>query len=76
MTLSNKQKALLATLGVFVISVLAGVGIDYIVKNANPETLGYMIGAGIMLFFANMVYQIFVSRFEYEETLKKMVDTK
>jgi uncharacterized membrane protein YgaE (UPF0421/DUF939 family) len=80
MTLSIKQKALLATLGVFVISVLAGLGIDYIARNVSVETVGYVIGAGfvlfLVLFFANMMYQIFVSKFEYEENLKKMVDTK
>ena len=75
MTLTIKQKALLATLGVFAIAVLASFAIDFIARNVSIETIGNVIVAGVVLLFANMIYQIFVSKFEYDERLEKTVNS-
>ena len=71
MTLTVKQKALLATIGVFAIAILSGLAIDFIAKNVSMATIMYVFLAGFVLFFSNMMYQIFVSKFEYDENLKK-----
>ena len=70
MSLSIKQKAALATAGVFAFAILAGIGIDFIARNVSAEVISFVAGAGVLLFFANIMYTIFVSKFEYEEKHK------
>lgn len=74
MTLSVKQKALLATVGLFAVAVALGAAIDFISRNVSAEVIGYAVGAGFVLFFVNMVYQLMLSKFEYDEKVKELVD--
>lgn len=74
MTLSIKQKALLATVGVFAFAVGLGAAIDFIARNVSMEVVGYFVGGVVLVFMANMVYQLMLSKFEYDEKVTKIVD--
>ena len=76
MKLTNKQKALVGTVGLFVGSAVIAYIVQFILLNVSAEALGYVFGAGLLFFFASMIYQIMLSRFEYQDTLTKMVDKK
>ena len=73
-SLSNKQKALIATFGMFAFAIIAGLGIDFIARNVSVEVLGYVGGAIVFLFFVNLTYQMFLARFEYEEKVQNLID--
>ena len=76
MSLTIKQKALLATVGLFAFAVALGAAIDFISRNVSAEVIGYAFGAGLVLFMANMVYQLMLSKFEYDEKVTNLVDKK
>lgn len=76
MKLSPKQKALAATVGLFVGSVVTAYVIKFISDNVSTEVLLQALGAGVLFFFASMIYQVMLSRFEYEENISKLVDKK
>lgn len=75
MTLSIKQKALLATVGLFAFAIAVACLVSYAVMNVSIEVLGYAVGAGLLYFFVSMVYQVMLSKFEYDEQLKKTLET-
>lgn len=74
MTLSIKQKALLATVGLIALAVAVGAAIDFIARNVSMEVITFACGAGVVLFMVNMVYQLMLSKFEYDEKVTKIVD--
>ena len=76
MKLTNKQKALACTVGLFAGAVAMAHIVQVIFTNVSIEVLGFVFGAGLLFFFASMIYQIMLSRFEYEDSVKKMVDRK
>ena len=76
MNLSNKQKALLATVGVFALSVVLGLGIDFVARNVSVETVGYACAGLCLGFLFYAMYQVMLARFDYEDTVKRVVDSK
>lgn len=75
MKLSLKQKALLQAVGILVAviagSVLGTVAIQLIPASAYP----YIALAGLMIVFLSLLYNVVLSRLEYQETLKKLNET-
>lgn len=76
MKLSTKQKALAATVGLIAGSVVMAYIIKFIMENVSTEVLFQAFGLGVLFFFVSMIYQVMLSRFEYQESLSKMVDKK
>ena len=76
MKLTNKQKALACTVGLIAGAVAMAHILKFIFENVSLEVIGYVCGLGVLFFFASMIYQIMLSRFEYEDSVKKMVDQK
>ncbi len=76
MNLSIKQKALFATFALFAGAVVFAYLVSYIVLNVSTEVLSYAVGAGLMYFFASMIYQVMLSKFEFDEKMKDLVDKK
>ena len=76
MKLTNKVKAAGATAGFVVFAVLVAEAMKFIVENISAETLA-LIGGGIMCSgFLYLVYQLMLARFDYEDSVKRMVDGK
>jgi uncharacterized membrane protein len=72
MTLSLKQKAILATAG-FIASVVAGsFAITYILQNVSAETLGFIGGGAMCAWFVYIFYSITLNRLEYEQKLTEI----
>lgn len=76
MTLTNKQKALAATVGLFAGSVVMAYIVKFIFANVSAEVLGMALGAFLLYMFATLIYQLMLHRFEYEESVSKLVDKK
>jgi hypothetical protein len=74
MSLTVKQKALLGTFGVFAVAITLGIAIDFISRNVSVEVLTFAAGGFIVFMLANMVYQLMISKFEYDEKVTKIVD--
>jgi hypothetical protein len=72
MKLSLKLKALLITTGMFAGAIIVVNLIRFIFQNVSIEVLINVAGTGIIVFFMYMLYQITLSRLEYQETLKKL----
>ncbi len=71
-----KQRAILQTAGIIAIIVGGSVGINLILQNLSAEqiTNGFAILSIALLIYS--MYGVVLSRLEYEDTLKKMVDKK
>lgn len=69
-----KQRALLQTAGIIAIIVGGSLGINLILQNLTAEqiTNGFAILSIALLIYS--MYGVVLSRLEYEDTLKKMVD--
>ena len=76
MTFTPKQKALGATIALILISIAVGLGIHFIAENVSPRTLMYGAGLFIFVMLFNLIYQIFLSKFNFDENWKKSVDQK
>jgi hypothetical protein len=76
MKLTNKQKALGITVGLFAGAVATVFAAQFAVENVSAEVLGYICLTALTLSFGSLVYQIVLNRIEYHEQLNKMVDKK
>lgn len=70
MKLSLKLKALLITTGMIAGAIIGVNLIKFIVQNVSTEALVNIAGMGICGFFVYMLYQITLSRLEYNEMTK------
>lgn len=76
MILSIKQKAVAITAGIIASIVIASYALAFIMANVDRETIGYALGAGFTAWFVYIFYSITLSRLEYEEKVKEIVDSK
>jgi NhaP-type Na+/H+ or K+/H+ antiporter len=71
MKLSLKQKAVLITTGMVAGAIIGVHLIRFIFQNVSIEVLINAAGMGICGFFLYMLYQITLSRLEYNEMTKE-----
>jgi cytochrome c biogenesis protein CcdA len=76
MKLSLKQKALLITVGLFVLAAVAGSVVGFIVANVSTQTIINALAIGFFVFFGWVFYGVTLSQLEYKEKLKEMVEKK
>ena len=62
-----KLKAVLQTVAVFASAVIFSFVVDYIGKNVDTETLRTALGGAVLGGFAYMVYQLCLTRLEYQD---------
>jgi hypothetical protein len=67
-----KTKALLQTILFIGSSIVSGVVITYILRNFTTEQIGTFLGFSVLAFLTYMVYQLMLSRLEYQATLDKL----
>jgi hypothetical protein len=72
MKLSLKQKALLQTLGMFALAMVAAVAVAFVVANVSTIVLFNVLGVGAFAWFGYLFYSITLSRLEHQETLKQI----
>jgi hypothetical protein len=63
-----KLKAVLQTVAVFASAVIFSFVVDYVGKNVDAETLHTVLGGALLGGFAYMVYQLCLSRLQYQDT--------
>ena len=76
MEFSPKQKALLVMIGIVAGAVLGAQVASFIAENVSPEVITRVIGGTIVGFLFYSMYQLLVSKFEYDEKVEKLVDKK
>jgi threonine/homoserine/homoserine lactone efflux protein len=72
MKLSLKQKALTQTLGMFVLAIVAGAIVSFILMTVSTKLLINLVGGACLVWFAYLFYSITLSRLEHQETLKEL----
>ena len=73
--MSLKIKALLHTIALMSVAVLAASGVSFILNHVSTETLLNAFGFGFVGAFVYLFYSITLSRLEYNEKLKEMKET-
>ena len=76
MKLTNKVKAAGATAGLVVVAVVMSAIVQFISENVSPETIMQVIGGAVVFGLLYMCYQVMLARFDYEDSVKRMVDGK
>jgi hypothetical protein len=69
-----KQRAILQTAGIIASIVIGSVGMTLILEQLTREQIVFALGAGSIALLVYSMYGVILSRLEYQETLKKMVD--
>lgn len=71
-----KQRAVLQTVGILAAILGGSVAVTLILQNLTAEqiTMGFAILSIALLIYS--MYGVILSRLQYEETLKKIVDSK
>jgi hypothetical protein len=72
MQLSLKQKALLQTVGMFVLSFAGAALVAFVVANFGAIVLFNALALGLFAWFGYLFYSITLSRLEHQETLKEL----
>jgi hypothetical protein len=71
-----KQRALLQTAGIVAGILVSSIGVTLILEQLTREQIVFALGAGSIALLVYSMYGVVLSRLEYEETVKKMVDSK
>lgn len=75
MKLSLKQKALIQTVAI-IVAVVAGSLLGTIAIHVIPAiAYPYIALAGLLIVFGYLMYNVVLSRLEYQETLKNLNET-
>jgi hypothetical protein len=69
-----KQRAILQTAGIIAAIVVGSVGTTLILEQLTREQIVFALGGGSIALLIYSMYGVILSRLEYEETLKKLVD--
>lgn len=76
MKLTNKVKAAGATAGLVIVAFLAAGAIELIMENVSAETFGMICGGMVCFGLLYLTYQVLLARFDYEDSVKRLVDGK
>jgi hypothetical protein len=69
-----KQTAILQTAGIIAAIVVGSVGTTLILEQLTREQIVLGLGVGSIALLIYSIYGVILSRLEYQETLKKLVD--
>ena len=71
-----KQKAIIQTIGILAAILGGSVAITFILQNLTAEQITTGFGVLSIALLVYSMYGVILSRLQYEETLKKLVDKK
>ena len=69
-----KQKAILQTAGIVAGILVSSIGVTLILEQLTRDQILFTLGAGSIALLIYSMYGVVLSRLEYEETVKKLVD--
>jgi hypothetical protein len=69
-----KQKAILQTLAIVASILVSSVGVTLILEQLTREQIVFALGAGSIALLVYSMYGVVLSRLEYAETVKRLVD--
>jgi Na+-transporting methylmalonyl-CoA/oxaloacetate decarboxylase beta subunit len=69
-----KQRAVVQTLGLVALILASSVGVTLILQQLTTDQVLFGLAAGSIALLIYSMYGVILSRLEYQETLKKMVD--
>jgi hypothetical protein len=69
-----KQKAILQTLAIVASILVSSVGVTLILEQLTREQIVFALGAGSIALLIYSMYGVVLSRLEYQETVKRLVD--
>jgi hypothetical protein len=69
-----KQRAVVQTLALMVLIIASSVGVTLILQQLTTDQVLFGLAVGSIALLAYGVYGVILSRLEYQETLKKLVD--
>ena len=69
-----KQRAILQTAGIVAGILVSSIGVTLILEQLTRDQILFTLGAGSIALLIYSMYGVVLSRLEYEETVKKMVD--
>ena len=69
-----KQKAILQTLAIVASILVSSVGVTLILEQLTREQIVFALGAGSIALLIYSMYGVVLSRLEYAETVKRLVD--
>ena len=71
-----KQRALVQTAGIVAGILFSSIGVTLLLEQLTREQIMFGLGAGSIALLVYSMYGVVLSRLEYEETLKTLVDIK
>lgn len=69
-----KQRAILQTAGIVAAILVSSIGVTLILEQLTREQIMFTLGAGSIALLVYSMYGVVLSRLEYEDTVKKLVD--
>ena len=69
-----KQRAIVQTAGIVAAILVSSIGVTLILEQLTREQIMFTLGAGSIALLIYSMYGVVLSRLEYEETAKKLVD--
>ena len=69
-----KQRAILQTAGIVAGILVSSIGVTLILEQLTRDQIVFALGAGSIALLVYSMYGVILSRLEYEDTLKKLVD--
>ena len=69
-----KQRAIIQTAGIVAAILVSSIGVTLILEQLTREQILFTLGAGSIALLVYSMYGVVLSRLEYEETAKKLVD--
>jgi hypothetical protein len=69
-----KQRAILQTAGILVVILASSIGATLILEQMTRDQIMFALGAGSIALLIYSMYGVVLSRLEYEDTVKKLVD--
>ena len=69
-----KQRAIVQTLGLLALIIASSVGVTMILQHLTTDQVLLGLGSASIALLVYSMYGVILSRLEYQETLKKMVD--
>jgi hypothetical protein len=69
-----KQRAIVQTAGIVAGILVSSIGVTLILEQLTREQIMFTLGAGSIALLVYSMYGVVLSRLEYEETAKRLVD--
>ena len=69
-----KQRAILQTAGIVAGILVSSIGVTLILEQLTRDQILFTLGAGSLALLVYSMYGVVLSRLEYDETVKRLVD--